>query len=153
MDFAKSLWVAFACVRSSPAATSGAAARLRRGSRFSRMQRLLWLFVLAGCPAPARYVVADVTAARAPVQGALVAAECANERTARRTDEDGRARVRVMRDSHSCSLVVAKPGLPTVETGPVNTCPTANACAPARVDLTPRYDANPYARPAIEVAE
>jgi hypothetical protein len=120
------------------------------------MQRLLWLLVLAGCPAPARYVVADVTAARAPVQGALVAAECGPHRAARRTDEDGRARVEVAQSARDCALLVAKPGLPTVETGPVNTCPTADACVPTRVDLTPSF-ARPIERPTgrapMEVAE
>ena len=99
------------------------------------MQRLLWLFLLAGCPASSRYIVADVTAARAPLQGALVAARCGTPHAlAQRTDEDGRARMRVSADGNTCSLVVAKPGYPTIETGPVNVCP-AGACAPTRVDL------------------
>ena len=141
------------------------------------MQRLLLLFALTGCPSHSRYVVADVTAARVPVQGALVAAECGEHHNAAlRTDEDGRARIRMYHDSDRCSLVVAKPGLPTVETGAVNVCPTATACAPARIELvapshvmhdsraidreahdsrdTESRAARPaYARPAMEVAQ
>ena len=101
------------------------------------MQRLFVLVVLAGCPAPARYVVADVTAARAPVPNALVAAACgAHRHAAQRTDEEGRARLRVA-EGGDCSLLVAKPGFPTVETGPVSVCPSG-ACAPTRIDLTSR---------------
>jgi hypothetical protein len=134
------------------------------------MHRLVCLLVLAGCPAPSsRYVVADVTAARVPLQGALVAADCGTAyNPAQRTGEDGRARVRVWNeDSRTCSLIVAKPGYPTVETGPVNVCP-AGACAPARIDLaasshettfepapTPvtREYAQPTGRRALEVAQ
>ena len=124
------------------------------------MQRLVWLFLLAGCPAPSRYVVADVTAARVPLPGALVAADCNGARFAQRTDEDGRARVRVATDRHACSLLVAKPGYRTVETGAVDICP-AGACAPTRVDLAapsrPFVPVREYARPTghrpLEVAQ
>jgi len=96
------------------------------------------MFALAGCPAPSRYVVADVTAARAPVAGALVAADCGSQNPerrdpAQRTDEDGRARLRMATGSN-CSLLVAKPGYPTVTTGPVSVCP-AGTCAPTQIDL------------------
>jgi hypothetical protein len=120
------------------------------------MQRLLWLFLLAGCPPPPRYVVADVTAGHRPLEGALVVTRCgdAQRDAALRTDEDGIARVQVFRDD--CSLLVAKPGYPTVETGPVNVCPNIYACSPMRVDLTMPPYANPidtrYARPPMEVA-
>lgn len=134
----------------------------RRSARFMRMQRLVWLFVLAGCPASSsRYVVADVTAARAPLHGALVAANCgAPYSSAQRTDEDGRARLRVFTEGNTCALLVAKPGYPTVETGPVNICP-AGACAPTRVDLAPiaappvprRETARPSAQRPVEVAQ
>jgi hypothetical protein len=118
------------------------------------MQRLLWLFLLAGCPSSSRYVVADVTVAHVPVQGAMVAADCGNDRAARRTDEDGRARVPILSStSRDCSLVVAKPGLPTVEVAPVSSCPTATACPPTRIDLAPSVQANPYARNPMEVAQ
>jgi hypothetical protein len=94
----------------------------------------LLLLALAGCPAPGRYIVADVTAARAPLAGALVAADCGTPHNpAQRTDEDGRARVRVA-DRETCALLVAKPGYPTVLTGPVNVCPPG-ACPPTHVDL------------------
>jgi hypothetical protein len=102
------------------------------------MKRLLWFAVIAlgGCPAPARYVVADVTAARVPVEGAVVAAECGQyKNAAQRTDDLGRARLRVAEGADYCSLVVAKPGYETVETGPVNMCPTAAACQPTRIDF------------------
>jgi hypothetical protein len=102
------------------------------------MHRLLCLFLLAGCPAQSRYITADVTAARVPLNGALVAADCGVARPAQRTDEDGRARLRVYDEAHECSLLVAKPGYPTVVTGPVDVCP-AGACPPTRIDLsTPR---------------
>ena len=104
------------------------------------MHRLLWLSLLAGCPATSsRYIVADVTAGRAPVAGALVAAACGpGAGPAQRTDEDGRARLRVF-DDRTCSLLVAKPGYPTVQTGPVDICSGA-ACPPARVDLGPTLE-------------
>lgn len=112
------------------------------------MHRLAYLvFVLAGCPAPGRYVVADVTAHRVPVQGALVATNCGTPHgdVAQRTDEEGRARMRVKAENvNRCSLLVAKPGLPTVETGPVNVCPTATACEPTRIEMT--YAPRPAAR-------
>jgi hypothetical protein len=103
-------------------------------SRCVGMHRRCLLFLaLAGCPAPHRYIITDVTAARAPVPGALVAADCGTAyNPTQRTDEDGHARVRVERET--CSLLVAKPGYPTVVTGPVNVCP-AGTCAPTRVDL------------------
>ena len=124
------------------------------------MQRLLWLFLLAGCPASSRYIVADVTAARVPLHGALVSASCgAPYELAQRTDEDGRARMRVFTDGNTCSLRVAKPGYPTLETGPVNVCP-AGACAPTRVDLAPiatptvrREISRPSAHRPLEVAQ
>ena len=115
------------------------------------MQRLLWLLVLAGCPASSRYIVADVTASRTPLHGALVAADCGTPYSpAQRTDEDGRARMRVYTEGHTCSLLVAKPGYPTVETGPVNICP-AGACAPTRVDLAAPVTATvtPARRPEV----
>jgi hypothetical protein len=118
--------------------------------RFSDMQRLLYFAVvaLAGCPAPGRYVVADVTASRRPVEGALVAASCGDRyaNAATRTDDGGRARMRVPSTSSYCSLTVAKPGLPTVETGPVNVCPTTGACTPTRVDLRTAF-ARPFDAP------
>ena len=107
------------------------------------MHRLALVFALAGCPAPSRYVIADVTAARVPLPGALVATDCgAAYNPAQRTDEDGRARVRMF-EGTSCSLLVAKPGYPTVVTGPVSVCP-AGTCPPTQIDLTP----NPNPRPA-----
>ena len=110
------------------------------------MKKLVCLIALAGCPAPERYVVADVTANRRPVEDALVAASCGtNQNAAIRTDADGHARMRVAADR--CSLVVAKPWFPTVETGPANVCPTPMACAPMRVDLAlPVYAPQPLWR-------
>jgi hypothetical protein len=103
-------------------------------TRFVGMHRLALLLALAGCPTPGRYIVTDVTAARAPLPGALVAADCGTPyHPTQRTDEDGRARVRVV-DRERCSLLIAKPGYPTVLTGPVDVCP-AGTCAPTRVDL------------------
>lgn len=121
------------------------------------MQRLVLVFLLAGCPAPSRYVVADVTAARVPLAGALVAADCTGARFAQRTDEDGRARVRIVGNRDACSLLVAKPGYRTVETGAVDICPPG-ACAPTRIDLGgPPRPIAPYAPPTerrpLEVAQ
>lgn len=108
------------------------------------MQRLLWLVLLAGCPAQNRYVVADVTSNQQPVQGALVAVDCGESahheyRGALRTDEDGRARVRVYQGGNHCGVLVAKPGYETVTSGPVNICPTTGACAPTRIDLASAF--------------
>ena len=102
------------------------------------MQKLFCfaLLALTWCPPPARYIVADVTAARAPVEGAMVAAECGeHHKAALRTDDEGRARMRVYHSTDQCSLTVAKPGFPTVETGLVNVCPTPGACTPTHVEL------------------
>ena len=116
-------------------ATNGAVESARGRQRFTGMQRLIWLCLLAGCPAPSRYVVVDVTAARVPVQNALVTVDCQGPlQGAQRTDEDGRARVRVLDDGRDCSLLVAKPGYPTVQTGDVSVC-SAGACPPSYVDL------------------
>lgn len=104
------------------------------------MHRLLWILVLAGCPPPPRYIRTDVTAARAPVAGALVAATCTTARDpahrypAKRTDDAGRARVPVYAADQGCTLLVAKPGYATVETGPVDVCP-GHACPPVQVEL------------------
>ena len=111
---------------------------------------LLFVSLLAGCPAPLRYVVVDVTAHGAPVPGALVAVSCADPRygTALRTDDDGRAAVMVGEGS-SCRAFVAKPGYPTVETGLASACWTATVCAPTRVELV--WQAA-LPRPVVEVA-
>jgi hypothetical protein len=99
------------------------------------MHRLLWLCLLAGCPAPSRYVVVDVTAQRVPVANALIAVDCQGPlQGAQRTDEDGRARVRVFDDGRDCSVLVAKPGYPTVLSGDVSVC-SAGSCPPSYVDL------------------
>jgi hypothetical protein len=93
---------------------------------------------LAGCPASTRFLVADVTSAHAPVEGALVAADCGQPRQAAlRTDDTGRARLSLFGaqvDAARCVLTVAKPGYATVETGGANLC-TSGACTPMRVEL------------------
>lgn len=129
------------------------------------MHRLLWLCLLAGCPPQSRFVVVDVTAQRAPVQNALVAVDCQGPiQGAQRTDEEGRARVRVYDDGRECTLLVAKPGYPTVQTGDVSVC-SGGGCPPSRVDLStptapivitpaPRRDyATPIGRRPLEVAQ
>jgi hypothetical protein len=104
-----------------------------------RFSYLLFL-ALAGCPPPMKYVVADVTSPQAPVEGALVAADCGNERTdAMRADEYGRVRMALPGrvDASHCTLTVAKPGFATLETPPgsINMCTAPNACPPTPVRL------------------
>src|ERR1043165_1810700 len=106
------------------------------------MRRLLLLvpLALAGCPPPTQYLIADVTAGGAPVQDALVTADCAQNNysyPATRTDADGRARVQMYNreiDARRCSVTVAKPGYSTVEVDAVNICTTV-ACPPTQIDL------------------
>jgi len=95
--------------------------------------RLLLLSLLAACPPPPRYVAAQVVSARAPVDEALVAADCgAWQTSARRTDEDGYTRLKVSGrvDISHCMVTVAKPGYRTVETAAGNACTTATGCQP-----------------------
>ena len=105
------------------------------------MQRLLCLAaasVLAGCPPPPRYAVVDVVedAPRpAPVSNALVTTDCGKPyEGAERTDELGRARVRLFErvSADRCVLVVAKPGYATVVTPLVQLCDHLSPC-PATV--------------------
>jgi hypothetical protein len=127
------------------------------------MQRLVYLalFSLAGCPPPPRYVVADVFAANAPVQDAMVAADCGRERDAAlRTDDTGRVRlpIRGRAAADRCVLTIAKPGYHTVETGGVQLCSKATACPTVFVRLFEAYGFAPaaprtYASPAAEVAQ
>lgn len=104
------------------------------------MQRLtcLLLVALGGCPEAPRYVVTDVYVHRAPVEGALVAADCGHaSRLALRTDDTGRARL-ALRGAPSgdrCTLTVAKPQLRTVEITGVSTCTAPLACPPMAVEM------------------
>ena len=126
------------------------------------MRRLLLLvpLALAGCPPPTQYLIADVTAAGAPVQDAMVTADCAQNNysyPATRTDADGRARVQMYNreiNASRCSLTVAKPGYSTVEVDAVNIC-TTSACPPMAIDLRepygvmtppPMFPRDPYSR-------
>ncbi len=97
------------------------------------MCRYLWLLLLTACPPPPRYVAAEVVSARAPVEDALVAAECGPwQSAARRTDEDGYARLKLPGrvDAVRCTVTVAKPGYRTVQTAGPNMCTTATGCPP-----------------------
>src|SRR5687767_45811 len=100
---------------------------------------------LAGCPPPAHYLIADVTAANAPVSDALVAADCRRggfdgRDAAMRTDETGRARLQLRGAPRAerCTLTVAKPGYRTVETEVVSLCTTV-ACPALAIDLLPPH--------------
>lgn len=99
------------------------------------------LTMAAGCPAPSRYIVADVSAKRAPVEDALVAADCdpGTIHSARRTDERGRARVRVGagRESDRCVVTVAKPGYRTIERRGASACSKSPACPQTSYRLEP----------------
>ncbi len=103
------------------------------------MRRLL-LFVplLGGCPPASQYLITDVTAFRAPVADALVAADCGNEYgdAALRTDVAGRARLQFRHkvDASKCSVVVAKEGFPTIVATNVSIC-TTPACPATHVEL------------------
>jgi hypothetical protein len=101
------------------------------------MVRLLWLALLAGCPAAPRYIVADVYGSAGPLQSALVASHCAGARanSAARTDEDGRARLAVRHEVAQCGLLVAKPGYTTVEITGVHACSKPSSCPPVPVQL------------------
>ena len=103
------------------------------------MHRLTILCVLglAGCPPPPRYAVIDVIDP-APVEDALVSADCGRFRgAAMRTDDRGRATVQLRGEEaiDQCVLTVAKPGYPTVEVEGVQVCTYATACPPTIVQM------------------
>ena len=101
--------------------------------------RLRWLLLLslAGCPGPNQYLVADVTAHRVPVEGALVTAQCGESRSVRRTDDTGRARLMLPDDADAsrCAVTIAAPPLPTFETYGASLCTAPNACPTLAVDM------------------
>lgn len=106
------------------------------------MRTFVWLsLLLAGCPPPPRYVIADVLTAGAPVHDALVAAECGGPDTqpARRTGDNGRARLALAGDADParCTLTVASPGFRTVEVPAAHACTPPLACPPIAVWLQP----------------
>jgi hypothetical protein len=120
--------------------------------------RLLVLAALAGCPPPPRYLVADVYAANAPVEHAMVAATCGGKSprgVARRTDETGRARLELRGDmpASECSLTIAKPGFPTIETRHASTCTSVANCPPLAIFLEPGFARRSYASPPAEIAQ
>ncbi len=117
------------------------------------MRRLLVLVpLLGGCPPPSQYLITDVTAFRAPVADALVAADCGNEyaEAALRTDTAGRARLelRGKADASKCSVTVAKPGFPTAVAVNVSLC-TTPACPATHVELGESIDAYVPAIPLV----
>lgn len=119
------------------------------------MSRLTWflslLVALGGCPAGPRYLIADVVAHEAPLEGALVAAECGKlSRAALRTDDRGRARVsmRGAEAGASCTVTVAAPHHATVAVPAAGTCTAPLACPPIVVDVTA-----PLRPPGLEVAK
>jgi hypothetical protein len=111
------------------------------------MKRLLWLLALAGCPAEMPFVVTDVHVAGRPVADALVGVYCAGSPrrdtlgvtggTAQRTDETGRARLRMPYGALAgdCTVTVAKPGLPTIESRGANACSSPVECPALDIDL------------------
>jgi hypothetical protein len=127
------------------------------------MYRFFWLVALAGCPAEAPFVVTDVHVAGRPVADALVGIYCAGEPrrdtlgatagSAVRTDDTGRARLRVPLGvlAGDCTVTVAKPGFPTVESRGANACSSPVECPALAIDLAaddvPGFDTE---APAIE---
>lgn len=101
------------------------------------MVRVLWLVLLAGCPAAPRYVVADVFGPAGPLEGALVASHCTGVtyHSAARTDDEGRARLAMRHEAARCGLLVAKPGFSTVEITGVHACSKPSSCPPVPVQL------------------
>jgi hypothetical protein len=98
----------------------------------------LYVMLLAGCPAPNRYVITDVVSYQAPVEDAMVAARCGTPYgSALRTDHNGRARLAVRGEAEAsqCVLTVAKPGYSTVEVEGVNICSTPTGCPAMRIEL------------------
>ena len=107
--------------------------------------------MLGGCPAGPRYLIADVKAHEAPLEGALVAAECGKlSRAALRTDDRGRARLsmRGTEANASCTVTIAAPRYSTVAMPAAGTCTAPLACPPIVVDLTA-----PLRPPGMEVAK
>lgn len=102
------------------------------------MHRLLFLSLLAGCPPPTTYLIAEVSAHQLPVADALVAADCGSTYSdaARRTDPSGRAQLEFRRkvDASKCALTIAAPGFETVEATNVSIC-TTPACPATHVEL------------------
>jgi hypothetical protein len=118
------------------------------------MHRLFALafLVLAGCPPPPRYAVVEVYDPE-PVQDALVATDCGKyNNNAMRTDDSGRARIRISGDiaPDRCVVTVAKPGYPTVQASSVQLCSVATACPATIVQLFSPYDAPVYERSYAE---
>jgi hypothetical protein len=112
------------------------------------MQRIAFLLLvggLAGCPPPTRFIVADVQAAGAPLNDAIVALHCDHgpkntgaADAAMRTDDTGRARLPVASrdmDAERCTVTVGKPGFRTVETGGLHLCTEVTSCPPVLVQL------------------
>jgi len=99
---------------------------------------LLALLALAGCPPPNQFLITDVVSPQAPVDDALVAADCGNyQAAARRTDDRGRARLVLAGkiDPTRCIVTVAKPGYRTVDARVWATCTDATACPPMLIWL------------------
>jgi hypothetical protein len=110
--------------------------------RFVGMTKLRYLavFMLAGCPPPPRYLVAEIRTAAQPVENAMVAVDCASPHGyALRTDDAGRARIRVQSsvDPGKCTVTAAKPGFRTVQASGAQICDTPRACPPITLQLYP----------------
>jgi hypothetical protein len=89
------------------------------------------LLLLAACPPPPRFVNTEVLSARGPVEDALIAADCGHyQKSARRSDEDGRTRLKLSGDADAsrCMVTVAAPGYRTIETAVANACTAPIAC-------------------------
>lgn len=83
-------------------------------------------------------MIANVAAYRMPVEGALVAAECGNAKSARLTDDRGHAQLVLHDDRHDaskCVVTVAEPSLPTVRFSGASTCTAPLACPTMFVEL------------------
>jgi len=104
------------------------------------MVRFAWLLLLAACPAPPHYLIADVLVGNRPVEGALVAVDCGpSVNAALRTDDSGRARVPVRySNTGGCAVVVAMPGYETQRVVAASLCTTTSACPRMQFELEPR---------------
>lgn len=102
--------------------------------------------LLCGCPPPAHYLTADVTMARTPVAGALVAGECGTSHSAKVTNAEGRARLRFFGDvdAGKCVVTVGVPELPPIESHDASLCTAPDACPALQFDFADIPNATPF---------
>ncbi|HEY4177455.1 MAG TPA: hypothetical protein VGM90_11500 [Kofleriaceae bacterium] len=110
------------------------------------MSHLAAVFLLGGCPPPAHYLTADVTMARMPVEGALVAGECGFSHSAKITNAEGRARLRFYGDvdAGKCVVTVGVPDVLPIESHDASLCTAPDACPPLTFVFSDIPNATPY---------